>query len=135
MPSFGRRSRENLESCHGKLIGVARELIKHYDFAVIEGHRSNERQAELLAQGRSKLGPGKSRHNQIPSRAFDLAPWNVADPHIDWDRREQWITFGHLVLGVGLGMGVVLRWGGDWDQDWSMQDQSFNDYPHFELRG
>ena len=31
-------------------------------------------------------------------------------------------------------MGVNLRWGGDWDQDFEVQDNKFDDFPHFEIR-
>jgi hypothetical protein len=31
-------------------------------------------------------------------------------------------------------MGINLRWGGDWDQDWEVKDNKFDDFPHFELR-
>ena len=26
------------------------------------------------------------------------------------------------------------RWGGDWDQDWTVKDNMFDDFPHFELK-
>jgi len=30
-------------------------------------------------------------------------------------------------------MGVTLRWGGDWDRDTEVQDNSFDDLVHFEI--
>jgi hypothetical protein len=30
--------------------------------------------------------------------------------------------------------GVDIRWGGDWDGDRSLEDQTFHDLPHFEVR-
>jgi hypothetical protein len=31
-------------------------------------------------------------------------------------------------------MGIELRWGGDWDQDFEVKDNRFDDFPHFELK-
>ena len=30
-------------------------------------------------------------------------------------------------------LGVRLRWGGDWDSDLEVDDNDFDDLPHFEL--
>jgi peptidoglycan L-alanyl-D-glutamate endopeptidase CwlK len=30
--------------------------------------------------------------------------------------------------------GVNVRWGGDWDGDRDIDDQTFDDLPHFEFR-
>jgi hypothetical protein len=30
-------------------------------------------------------------------------------------------------------MNIKIRWGGDWDSDNIMKDQTFNDLPHFQL--
>jgi len=30
-------------------------------------------------------------------------------------------------------MGIRLRWGGDWDGDTELDDNKFDDLPHFEL--
>ena len=29
---------------------------------------------------------------------------------------------------------ISIRWGGDWNGDGTLTDQTFNDLPHFELR-
>ena len=42
--------------------------------------------------------------------------------------------FAGFVLGVANQMGINLRWGGDWDQDFEVQDNKFDDFPHFELK-
>lgn len=31
-------------------------------------------------------------------------------------------------------MGVTLRWGGDWDSDTEVNDNSFDDLVHFEIK-
>jgi hypothetical protein len=30
-------------------------------------------------------------------------------------------------------MGIKIRWGGDWNGDWKVKDNHFDDLPHFEL--
>ena len=31
-------------------------------------------------------------------------------------------------------MNINLRWGGDWNQDFQVNDNKFDDFPHFEVR-
>ncbi len=128
MPKFGKRSLERLETCDERIQSVMHELIKLMDVTVLEGHRSNERQAELLAAGKSKLGPGKSKHNQMPSLAIDIAPWPI-----DWDDAERFSYMAGLAKGIAHAQGVTLRWGGDWDSDGELSDNRFNDLPHLEI--
>lgn len=46
----------------------------------------------------------------------------------------RWYYFGGFVLGTAEEMNIDIRWGGDWDGDRSLEDQSFHDLPHFERR-
>ena len=55
MPRFGKRSRERLKGVNTKLVNVLNELIKIMDVTIIEGVRSEERQAELLEKGATKV--------------------------------------------------------------------------------
>ena len=41
--------------------------------------------------------------------------------------------FAGFVLGIAKSIGITLRWGGDWDRDWTVMDNKFDDFPHFEL--
>ena len=36
-------------------------------------------------------------------------------------------------MSTGLLLGIKLRWGHDWDGDIDLNDQKFNDGPHYEL--
>ena len=53
---------------------------------------------------------------------------------IDWEDRERFHLFAGYVLGVARGMGITLRWGGDWNMNFEVDDNKFDDFPHFELR-
>ena len=44
----------------------------HPTFVLNECSRSNARQAKVRKKGLSQLGPGKSKHNQIPAQACDV---------------------------------------------------------------
>ena len=52
----------------------------------------------------------------------------------------RWYYFGGYTLGVASEllrhgeMEKSVRWGGDWDNDRDIMDQTFDDLPHFELK-
>ena len=58
-----------------------------------------------------------------------LAPYPI-----DWNDKERFYFFAGYVKGIASQMGIELRWGGDWDSDNQLHDQTFMDLPHFELR-
>ena len=129
MPSFGKRSRENLSTCHEDLQKVFNEVIKHVDCSVLEGHRDERTQEKLFSEGKTKVLYPMGRHNSKPSRAVDVVPYPV-----DWNDRERFHLFSGFVLGMARGMGITLRWGGDWNMNFEVDDNKFDDFPHFELR-
>ena len=128
MPKFGKSSRERLATCDERLQKVFNEVIKHVDCSVIEGHRDEVRQNELYEEGKTKVYFPNGRHNANPSRAVDVVPYPI-----DWDDRERFHLFAGFVLGIAKSIGITLRWGGDWDRDWTVMDNKFDDFPHFEL--
>ena len=129
MPRFGKRSRKNLDSCDKRLQDIFNEVIKYVDCSVLEGHRNEDRQNKLYDEGKTKVKFPNGRHNSSPSRAVDVTPYPV-----DWDDRERQTLFAGFVLGIAQSMGIKLRWGGDWDQDFQVQDNRFDDFPHFEIK-
>ena len=72
--------------------------------------------------------PNYSKHNQEPSLAVDVAPWPI-----DWNDSHRFYHFAGFVLGIAAALNIRLRWGGDWDSDFDLRDQTFFDLPHFEL--
>lgn len=130
MPSFSTQSGLKLATCDPRLQQVCDKVIKHYDFTVLEGHRSEERQDELFRQGKSKLQAGQSKHNSNPSRAVDIAPYPI-----DWSDSNRFFLLAGRMYQAAAELGVTIRWGGDWDSDSDHKDQTFNDLPHFEIVG
>ena len=128
MPAFGRRSTQRLETCDKRIQEVFYYVVQDFDCTILEGHRSEERQNMLFDTGKSQLRYPEGRHNTQPSLAVDVAPYPV-----DWEDRERFHYFAGFVLGVATMMEIDIRWGGDWDSDTEVDDNEFDDLPHFEL--
>lgn len=124
MPKFGKRSKGNMKGVDSKLQNIFNEVVKDFDCTVTEGVRSQERQNELVAQGKSKTKFGK----HVLCRAMDVYPYPV-----DFKDRDRFHYFGGYVKGIAKSQGVKIRWGGDWDGDFETKDNIFDDLCHFEL--
>ena len=118
-----------MHSCDERLIKVFNEVIKTVDCSVLEGHRDQIKQNKFYEEGKSKVKYPAGRHNKYPSMACDAVPYPI-----DWDDRERFHLFAGFVLGVANQMGIELRWGGDWNQNFEVDDNKFDDFPHFELK-
>ena len=129
MPRYSKKSKERLASCDKRLQRVFKEVIKYVDCSILEGYRNKERQNKLYDEGRTKVKYPNGRHNISPSKAVDVTPYPV-----DWEDRERQTLFAGFVIGIARGMGIRLRWGGDWDMDFQVMDNRFDDFPHFEIR-
>ena len=129
MPRFGKRSKERLATCDTRLQEVFNEVIKYVDCSILEGHRDKERLNQLYIEGKTKVKYPNGRHNSSPSNAVDVTPYPV-----DWADRERQTLFAGFVIGIARSMGITLRWGGDWDMDFQVMDNRFDDFPHFEVK-
>jgi len=129
LPKFGSRSKERLTTCDEILQKVFNEVIKYVDCSVLEGHRGEERQNRLFEEGKTKVTYPNGRHNSNPSNAVDVTPYPI-----NWEDRERQTLFAGFVIGIARSMGITLRWGGDWDMDFEVMDNRFDDFPHFEIR-
>ena len=129
MPKFGKKSKERLATCDERLQEVFNEVIQFVDCSVLEGHRGQERQDQLYIDGKTKVKYPNGRHNRFKSYAVDCTPYPG-----DWADRERQTLFAGFVLGVARSKGIKLRWGGDWDMDFKVMDNRFDDFPHFEVK-
>ena len=126
--SFSERSLNNLSECHPLLQDVFFEVIKIIDCSILEGYRNEFDQNRYFHQGLSKLRFPKSKHNKTPSLAVDVAPYPI-----DWSDRQRFILLAGTVKGVAHQMDIRIRWGGDWNCNNDLSDESFLDLPHYEL--
>lgn len=109
--------REKVEAIQAQL------AAEGFDVRPVEGYRSPERQAALLASGSgvTSVGAFASCHNfglALDAAVFvnDEPSWNLDDPYV----MAGYHRFGELAEIVGL------NWGGRWS--------SPKDYPHVELK-
>lgn len=137
MPSFGTASRKRRETLHPTLKILMDEAIKVMDFTIVCGFRDEEAQNKAFEDGASTKQWSNSKHNQVPSIAVDIAPW---DPYmrngkggIDWQNINRFILLAGIVKGIAHTLEIPIRWGGDFDSDTFIKDQSFIDMPHIEL--
>lgn len=143
MYTFGTASSERLSTCHEDIQLILNELITFYDFSVLEGHRSDERQLKLFHEGASTLDGvnKKSKHQSLPSMAVDIMPWKKGTNAFDDNEKER--ARFYMMMGMVKAIASRLykegkithkvRFGADWDGDDTFRDQSFDDLPHFEL--
>ena len=129
MPYFSKKSKKRLETCDKRLQDVFNEVIKYVDCTIIEGHRDERAQDRYYEEGKTKVRYPMGRHNSKPSRAVDCVPYPI-----DWTDRERFTLFAGFVLGVARRMGITLRWGGDWNMNFKVNDNKFDDFPHFEVK-
>ena len=108
-----------------KLQHILNKLIQIMDVTIIEGLRSQKRQDELVKKGASKTKYSK----HITGKAVDLAPYPI-----DWKDRERFHYMGGMVRGIAHELDIKIRWGGDWDGDGEIKDNSFDDLVHIEIK-
>ncbi|HSH41651.1 MAG TPA: hypothetical protein VK973_05940 [Arenicellales bacterium] len=128
MPRFSRTSMSRLETCDERLQALFARVIEGWDCTILEGHRDKTAQNAAFEEGNSKLRWPDGKHNRLPSIAVDVAPYPI-----DWGNTKRFYAFAGYVIGIAEEMDIPIRWGGDWDGDRDLDDQSFNDLVHFEI--
>ncbi len=128
MPNFSDKSLAKLATSDPRLQRVFHEVVRNFDCTILEGHRNRERQNQMVEEGKSQVRWPDGKHNTVPSMAVDVCPYPIV-----WDDRERQTLFAGYVLATANAMGVNLRWGGDWDRDTEVRDNSFDDLVHFEV--
>jgi len=146
MYNFGRKSEAQLVTCHEDIQAILNVLIKFYDFSVLEGLRTEERQQMLFNEGRSKLDgiKKKSKHQDKGdgfSYAVDIMPYKKGSNAFSNNTKDN--ARFYMMMGMVKAISEDLyaqgainhkvRFGLDWDGDDTFRDQSFDDLPHFEL--
>lgn len=109
------RSLKNLAQCDDRLMRIAVEARKHFDFTVICGHRGEKEQNEAVRNKTSKLKWPKSKHNKKPSLAFDAVP----NP-VDWENLAAFKAMRAALKAAAEKEGIPVRF-----ISW--------DWPHIEL--
>ena len=150
------KGQQHLDGVHPTLVRIVKHAasICPKRFAVIEGLRSQARQIELYAKGRTTdelkaaglvgiLGqPGpkvtwtlRSAHIAGADgygRAVDIAPLTASDG-IDWNDLAAFDAIAFSMFRAASAIGARIRWGADWDGDGKFREKGESDRPHFEL--
>lgn len=134
MPKFSQESFSKLSTCHPDLQTLFYEVIRNFDCQILEGYRNEQDQEAAFAAGNTKLHWPHGKHNQQPSLAVDVSPYPV-----DWNNTKRFYWFAGFVMGIAQKLkdeGKIthaIRYGGDWNGDKDITDNTFNDLVHFEL--
>ena len=135
MPKFSQSSKDKLATCHDDLQTLFNYVIESFDCTIVCGHRTKEAQDTAYKKRYSKVRFPYSKHNSLPSMAADVIPWPIV-----WDDHDRMRYFAGYVMGIACMLkkaGAIehnIRWGGDWDMDTELSDNTFMDLPHFELK-
>lgn len=150
--SYSKSSQEKLKTAHSDLIVIFQEVVKVFDNTIIYGYRNPELQLELYKKGRAfikgiwivvkprevvtyKDGTDKkSKHNYNPSKAVDAVPYPI-----DWRDVKRMHYFAGFVMATAIRLkeeGKIthaIRWGGDWNKNTQVKDETFMDLAHYEI--
>lgn len=123
---FSQRSENNLKGVNPDLVKVIRRALEitPVDFIVIEGMRTQSRQKELVATGKSQTM--NSRH--LTGHAVDIIPVNTT-----W-KTEEFKPLLKAVKQAADEQGLKLRFGINWKNDPALPiETKFIDAPHVEI--
>lgn len=123
---FSQSSKDKLRGVHPDLVKVVSLAlsISEVDFKVIEGVRTQERQAYLFKTHATKTM--QSRH--LTGHAIDIVPLPVV-----WNNLAAFGTVAKAMFKASEQLKIPIRWGGDWNRNGRSDDEKFYDGPHFEL--
>lgn len=126
MFKFSKRSLSNLSGCEEALQSLANKSLANSpkDFTIICGYRNKADQDAAFARGDSQLKFPKSKHNILPSQAFDFAPYPL-----DWKDLDSFKEIGEHILDTWDDMEESK----DWDIEWGGHWRKFKDYPHIQI--
>lgn len=130
--AWGRRSQSHLEALCSELVVIFDRALdmSPFDIAVTDSHRGEQLQNEAFARGSSQLRWPESKHNKIPAQAGHLDPYPI-----DYGQTHRYYVLAGVVFAAAHEVGYEhrLRWGGDWDRDFDLEEETFRDLAHWEI--
>ncbi len=132
MRKWGRNSLHVYNQLDPRLQGVVdRVLLEVADVSLLTGHRPEDEQNAQFDAGTSALRWPDSRHNSMPAKAVDLQPYPRPA-----SKEKLWASLAYIAghaIRIAASDGVILRWGGDWNRNGDLTDQTFDDLFHLEI--
>ena len=138
MATFSTASMQKLMTCDPRLQRILLEAIERREFTILEGHRNQADQDAAFDRGTSKLRYPHGKHNAMPSRAVDIAPYYMdGGDKITWKDVPAFARLMGYIERIAFEHGVKVRLGMDWDGDFRTAGhdpgEAFLDAPHLEL--
>ena len=134
MSKFGVKSEQRLLDANLVFQLLCRRVLERsvIDFGITRSYSTPEEQYKLFLSGVSKLDgyENKSNHNFNPSNAIDFVAY--VGTNITWESKYYYYIAG-LFESCAKEIGVEIRWGGNFDMDNDIGEQSFNDLCHIEI--
>ena len=153
---FGVTSQARLAELHPDLQLIMNETLDIMDISIAVGFRDKAEQEAAFNAGNSKVHFPNSKHNTKPSLAVDVYPCVFGIKALmgtpsqitqimtmfkcskaqanDYVRKEIY-AMQRIIKGVANKHDIKIVWGGDWDNDGNIYNNSFDDLGHFELKG
>lgn len=133
--SFGESSERRLKTCSQDIQAIVEAALATslIDFGIppYGGKRTEQEQAKLFNQGKSKCDGVNNKSYHQSGKAVDIVAY--VDGKYTYDTRYYYML-AHHIMATAKRLGYNnMRWGGDWDKDFDLDDQTFNDLCHFEL--
>lgn len=130
MPTFGKKSKELRQYLCKDLKRLVDEVIKEYDFSIVETVRDRTAQENAFELKASRAHYGESAHNYHPAFACDVYPYPVPrrqdkglividDNSPAWDKMINTFKAKAALLGINITCGIDFK--------------TFRDAPHIEL--
>lgn len=131
MPKFGKASLERRALLCKDLRRLLDEVIKKYDFSIIESFRDKSVQERYYNNGSSKAHFGESAHNYNPSFAVDVYPYpcpkkqvkgviEIDSESMEWERMTNLFKVYAQEMGIEITCGIDFK--------------SLRDAPHIEIK-
>lgn len=133
MREWGEVSKRRLGELDPRLQDMCNFILRHVcDISIVCAHRGEEDQNKAYDTKHSQVRFPNGKHNKLPSIAVDIAPYPY--PKNDAKLRTALGYIAGRAIAWGIEHDIQLRWGGDWDGDGDVTDQTFDDLFHIELR-
>jgi|DEB0MinimDraft_6_1074348.scaffolds.fasta_scaffold00989_20 hypothetical protein len=129
--SWGARSLDHRDQLHPDLADLFDRALEMspFDLAITGSHRTQE-EHESLPDGATQVSWEQSKHSSMPSLAGHIDPYPIdyADPY-------RYYVLAGVVFAAARDLCMLerVRWGGDWDRDFRLAEETFRDLAHWEL--
>lgn len=122
MYRYGKKSRSELDTCDPDIIRLFEKVAEVQNTQIVYGHRGEEIQNKLVANGASEAPYPKSDHNKYPSLAVDAIPYPKG-----WQCSiAEFVRFRELVYSIAGELGIKLK-------PMVILSNGTGDYAHFAL--